>query len=189
MPLFNSTFYSSMLEVHICLTNPKKKLAALIHPIIFLQFSLVFYLKSLKLSSTLTSLIIRSLILFFIFIIISMTSKDQGQLLMSFMSLILIYSLLPLGNIVGLVWWHLKISKAVDFVWHTSLSKLPSFAFPFAYSCLVFYQIISYLHMLMERPHPPFLLIVVFLRVSLLSLTLFLFFINNLSYTSLFILC
>src|SRR5678815_144093 len=58
-----------------------------------------------------------------------------------------------------------------------SLSYLPlDFLHRFAYSCLVFFQIVPFQLLLMEQPLPPFLLIVVFLR--------FLFYIQLYSYFS-----
>src|SRR5678816_2839460 len=47
-----------------------------------------------------------------------------------------------------------------------SISYIPlDFLLRFAYSCLVFFQIVPFQLLLMEQPLPPFLLTVVFLRV------------------------
>src|SRR5678815_5445265 len=79
-----------------------------------------------------------------------------------------IYGLLPLGTMGRLSWLRLTYPKLLTGfgTFHCSLSSLPlGFFFFFAYSCLVFSPIALYLHSLMERPLPPFLLIVVFRKV------------------------
>src|ERR1700755_2902024 len=83
-------------------SRSRKKVAALTLPTIHLYLLLVFCLRSLKLSSTLISWIIWSLILFSQ--IISIDFDSRGQLVTNF-TILLIYDLLTLGTSESLVWW------------------------------------------------------------------------------------
>src|ERR1700755_1041871 len=111
-----------------------------------------------------------------------MAFDARGQLV-TYFPILLIYGLLPLGTSVSLVWWRLtypRLSTGYG-MRRCSPSSLPlGFLLPFAYSCLVFSQIVTSRQLYMERPLPPFLLTLVFLRVpfyvqnySFFSLTIF----------------
>ena len=97
-----------MLEACICSADPEKKVVALTLLTIDLKLSLVFCLKFLKLSPTLISWIIWSLILFSQ--ITSMAFGGRGQLV-TYFPILLIYGLLPLGISVSLVWWRLTYQR------------------------------------------------------------------------------
>src|ERR1044072_9223700 len=98
----------------------------------------MFYLKFLKLFSTLISWIIWSLILFSL--ITSMAFDARGQLV-TYFPILLMYGLLPLGTSGSLVWWRLTYQRLsiVYGMRHCSLSSLPlGFLLLFAFSSLVF---------------------------------------------------
>src|ERR1700755_3284980 len=81
-----------MLEACICSTDPEKKVTAVTLLTIVLHLSLVFCLKSLKLSSTIISWIIWNLILF-----PQIMDFDALGLLVTYSPISLFYDLLPLG--------------------------------------------------------------------------------------------
>src|ERR1044072_3297985 len=104
----------------------------------------MYCLKFLKLSSTLISWIIWSLILFSL--IPSMAFDVRGQLV-TYSPILLIYGLLPLGTSGSLLWWRLTYPRLLT--WYgmgsCSPSSLPlGFLLLFAYSCLVFSLIVPF---------------------------------------------
>src|ERR1700755_197907 len=111
-----------------------------------------------------------------------MAFDARGQLV-TYFPILLIYGLLLLGILGSLVWWRLTYPRRLTGygMRRCSPSSLPlGFLLFFAYSCLVFSQIVPFRHLWMERPLPPFLSTVVFLRVlfylqlySYFSLTIF----------------
>src|SRR5678816_3123612 len=106
----------------------------------------------------------------------------RGQLV-TYFPIQLIYDLLPLGTMGSLAWWLLTYPKLLTGYGtrRYSRSSLPlCFLLLFAYSCLVFSPITPYQHSLMEQPLPPFLLIVVFLKV-LFYLQLYSYFSSTIS--------